>query len=70
MLNFRVKTGTRFSRLAKRLFEISEVEITRVDCIGYNMNVRLQTAGMVSNPVMVDSVASLFNCSTVSRISD
>ena len=28
-----VKTGTRFSLRDKRLFEISEFEITRVDCI-------------------------------------
>ena len=33
LLNFHVKTGTRFSLRDKRLFEISEVEITRVDCI-------------------------------------
>ena len=33
MLNFYVKTGIRFSFRDKRLFEITEVEITRVDCI-------------------------------------
>ena len=33
MLNFYVKTGIRFSIRDKRLFEITEVEITRVDCI-------------------------------------
>ena len=32
-LDFHVKTGTRISLRYKRLFEISEVEITRVDCI-------------------------------------
>ena len=32
MLNFYVKTGIRFSLRDKRLFEITEVEITRVDC--------------------------------------
>ena len=32
VVRFRVKTGTRFSLLDERLFEISEVEITRVDC--------------------------------------
>ena len=31
-LDFRVKTGTRISLRYKRLFEISEFEITRVDC--------------------------------------
>ena len=35
-LDFHVKTGTRISLRDKRLFEISEVEITRVDCILYN----------------------------------
>ena len=34
MLDFFVKTGIRFSLRDKRLFEITEVEITRVDCTG------------------------------------
>ena len=33
LLDFLVKAGTRFSLRDKRLFEISEVEITRVNCI-------------------------------------
>ena len=33
MIDLCVKTGTRFSLRDKRLFEISEFEITRVDCI-------------------------------------
>ena len=33
MLDFYVKTRIRFSVGDKRLFEITEVEITRVDCI-------------------------------------
>ena len=33
MLDFYFKTGIRFSLRDKRLFEITEVEITRVDCI-------------------------------------
>ena len=32
MLDFYVKTRIRFSLRDKRLFEITEVEITRVDC--------------------------------------
>ena len=32
MLDFYVKTGVRISLRDKRLFEITEVEITRVDC--------------------------------------
>ena len=31
-LDFYVKTGIRFSHRDERLFEITEVEITRVDC--------------------------------------
>ena len=34
-LDFYVKTGIRFSLRDKRLFEITEVEITRVDCIRF-----------------------------------
>ena len=33
LLDFHVKTGTRFSLRDKQLFEVSEVEIMRVDCI-------------------------------------
>ena len=33
MLDFYVETRIRFSLRDKRLFEITEVEITRVDCI-------------------------------------
>ena len=33
LLDFHVKTGTRFSLLDKGLVKISKVEITRVDCI-------------------------------------
>ena len=33
MLDFYVKTGIKLSLRDKRLFEITEVEITRIDCI-------------------------------------
>ena len=36
-LDFYVKTGIRFSLRDKRLFEITEVEITRVDCIFFDV---------------------------------
>ena len=36
MLDFFVKTGIRCSLRDKRLFELTEVEITRVDCIHFN----------------------------------
>ena len=35
MLDFYVERGIRFSLRDKRLFEITEVEITRVDCISF-----------------------------------
>ena len=38
MLDFYVKTGIRFSLRDKRLFEITEVEITRVDCTIFKIN--------------------------------
>ena len=37
MLDFYAKTRIRFSLRDKRLFEITEVEITRVDCIYYDL---------------------------------
>ena len=40
MLDFYVKTGIKFSLRDKRLFEITEVEITRVDCIYKGENLR------------------------------
>ena len=43
-----VKTGTRFSLRDKRIFEISEFEITRVDCVlgMYVMHVRIEIYGV------------------------
>ena len=37
MLDFYVKTRIRFSLRDKRLFEITEVEITRVDCMWHSI---------------------------------
>ena len=42
MLDFYVKTGIRFSLRDKRLFEITEVEITRVDCILFKTSIFLR----------------------------
>ena len=39
MLDFYVKTGIRFSLRDKRLFEITKVEITRVDCTNFSLPV-------------------------------
>ena len=41
MLNFYVKTEIRFSLRDKRLFEITEVEITRVDCTSFCQGTKL-----------------------------
>ena len=38
--------------------------------IEYNINVMRQYACLVINPIMVDSFASLFNCTPVGRASD
>ena len=38
--------------------------------IGYNINVMRQSACLVMNPVIVDSFASLFNCTPVGHASD
>ena len=42
MLDFYVETRVRFSLRDKRLFEITEVEITRVDCIVILLNAVIQ----------------------------
>ena len=42
MLDFYVKTGIRFSLRDKRLFEITEVEITIVDCMSSKQNRKSQ----------------------------
>ena len=50
MLDFYVKTWIKLSLRDKRLFEITEVEITRVDCITrLNMNVRFFVRMPVQN---------------------
>ena len=43
MLDFYVKTSIRFSLRDKRLFKITEVEITRVDCIFLTKGVKLRS---------------------------
>ena len=44
--------------------------IVRYKKIGYNVDVLRQTACLVVNPIMVNSFASLFNCTSVGRASD
>ena len=38
--------------------------------IGYNINVMRQSVSLLNNPIMVDSFASLFNCTHVGRAPD
>ena len=44
--------------------------ISHYKTIGYNINVLLQTACLVVNPIMVGNFAFLFNCMPVGRTSD
>ena len=44
--------------------------IMRYIRIGYNINVMQQSACLAINPITVDSLASLLNCTTVGRASD
>ena len=44
--------------------------IVRCKKIGYNIDLLLQTACLVVNPIKVNSYAYLFNCTTVGRASD
>ena len=49
LLDFHVYKGTRFSLRDKRLFEISEVEITRVDCTSVHATTEVTRAGSPVN---------------------
>ena len=44
--------------------------IVRYKRIGYNINIMRQSACLVFNPFMVNNFASLFNCTTMGRVSD
>ena len=43
--------------------------IMRYKRTGYNIDVMRQSACLIINPIMVDSFASLFNCTSVGRAS-
>ena len=62
-LDFNVKTGTRISLRVKRLFEISEVEITRVDCI--ILHLHLTWLGWRDGITDNHRAAYLHTCNTV-----
>ena len=44
--------------------------IVRYKCMGYNINIMRQSACLVFNPITVNNIASLFNCTPVGRASD
>ena len=50
MLDFCVKTRIRFSLRDKRLFDITEVEITRVDCIAVKVLVKRLLKTVLTEP--------------------
>ena len=70
MLDFYVKTGIRFSVRDKRLFEITEVEITRVEC---NCVPICQTGVIVRDeidqPLIYPGVTETITVSTVKILS-
>ena len=44
--------------------------IMRYKRIGHKLNIMLQSACLVINPITVDGYAALFNCTLVDRVSD
>ena len=58
MLDFYVKTGIRFSLRDKRLFEVTEVEITKVDCIYILFNQNLDENSYISRKTFTRSFSS------------
>ena len=68
MLDFCVKTRIRFSLRDKRLFEITEVKITRVGCI-LAVAELLQFRQEITSPfLIVNSAVCLFGTSRVKKI--
>ena len=53
MLDFYVKTGIKFSLRDKRLFEITQVEITRVDCISILPGTMVQSDSVSTNDLIL-----------------
>ena len=66
ILDFYVKTRTRFSLRDKRLFEITEIEITRVDCT-FNRTVNSHEGAPCLFMSKVDHLANHLNCLTDSE---
>ena len=69
MLDFYVKTGIRFSVRDKRLFEITEVEITRVDCIGKSVTLHVTQFNTLSVIPPFPEIANFgTKCSMLSKV--
>ena len=62
-LKTKMKVGLNFSDQFRKI-------IVRYKHIGYNINIKPQSACLVFNPITVNNFASLFNCKPVSRASD
>ena len=62
MLDFYDKTGIRFSLRDKRLFEITEVEITRVDCIYIRFNQKLNEKSYIRAKIEAVNIYTQFFC--------
>ena len=58
LLDFNVKTGTRFSLRDKRLFKISEVEIMRVHCISCKLNIFAKSRLLVNDQLVLHNLLS------------
>ena len=61
LLDVLVSVGTRFSLRDKRLFEISEFEITRVNCIS-DMSFKLSALETLTSSLETLKSLSLFYC--------
>ena len=51
-------------------FQFRKKIIIRYKRIGYNVNVMRQSACLLFNPILVDNIASFFDCTPAGRASD
>ena len=68
MLDFYVKTGVRFSLRDKRLFEKTEVEITRVDCNTFGSKAQIDIFSGRSFPRLETFGGGLLYCCFTSTV--
>ena len=67
LLDFHVYAGTRFSLRDKRLFEISEFEITRVNCMSYRPTLTAFFPSQNDNPVRSFTTKRRFSSGSAHR---